>query len=259
MLKNTLFGLLFVLLLLQSCNNSVNTAQLVLPSPKAAIHVYFNLNEGEPYYKVYFRNKMIVDWSLLGIVLHEDVNFANGLAMVSSNSTSVNSEKVMELVGGLSIIEKYNELVVKLKKQDNSQQMLDIRFRAYDDGVAIGYQFEKNDQPALINMEETQLDLAGAEPVWKFLYKTDSVSFKLPLDSLKEYELPASFISSEGLNVTITESFDSIFPPIILKKRTEANPEFTLTPFRKGSKANMPVDQDFCTPWRLILISEIKD
>jgi alpha-glucosidase len=258
MVKKIVFSLLMVLPLLQSCNNPVNTAQLVLPSPNAAIHLYFNLNKGEPYYMVYFKNKMVIDWSLLGVLLKDEINFTSGLQLLNASSISVNSDEVMEMAGELSIRKKFNELVISLSKPSQPQQILNIIFRAFDDGVAISYQFDKNSisDTVFIVLDETQLDLAGNEAEWMVLNKTDSIINEMSVEKEMDFDFPACFISADSLILAVTETRDTDYPLKKIKKRSESNPEFNIPLIHKDGETVIPFFCGTYAPWKFILISE---
>jgi alpha-glucosidase len=257
MVKKFFFCLLIALPLFHSCKNSVNTTQLVLPSPDSRIHVYFNLNNGEPYYLVYFKDRMVVDWSLMGISINDQVKFTEGLSIIDTRSRSVSSGVVLEMAGGVSIQENYNELVICLQKQTLSPIVIEIVLRAYNEGVGISYNFEIN--PADTNffvVDETQIDLTGDDSDWRVIIKTDSISTKLKIATGLDYPLPVAFESADEFTLMISEIGTSGYPVRILEKRSDAAPEFRIkqSPVRYSEVASL--DRKINTPWQFFLIFE---
>jgi len=257
MVKKIFSCLLIALPFFHSCKNSDSTAQLILPSPDSGIHVYFNLNNGEPYYLVYFKDKMVIDWSLLGISLNDQVKLTEGLRIVGTRSQSINSGNVLELAGGVSILENYNELVISLMKQTPPHEMFEIGLRSYNEGVGISYNIEIN--PANTNsfmVEETQIDLAGDASNWMFINITDSISTKLKIKNGADYPLPVAFESTDEFYVSISEITTSGYPERKLEKRSDSDPEFRIksSPFRYSKVASL--EQKVTTPWYFLVIIE---
>ena len=102
-------------------------------SPDSSIKLNFQVSNGVPFYSVKKNNKVIVEESLLGIILKNNLDFSSGLKIDNISSSSHSSQWTPQF-GEQSIIENtYNELSVSLTKDDLKMK---IFFRVFDDGVA---------------------------------------------------------------------------------------------------------------------------
>ena len=53
--------------------------QVVNKSPDSSVELTFKVNDGSPYYSIKKNNKIIVDESLLGLILKNNLDFTNDL------------------------------------------------------------------------------------------------------------------------------------------------------------------------------------
>ncbi len=66
--------------------------QVVNKSPDSSVELTFKVNDGSPYYSIKKNNKIIVDESLLGLMLKNNLDFTNDLKIKSISSSSHSSK-----------------------------------------------------------------------------------------------------------------------------------------------------------------------
>jgi hypothetical protein len=262
MMKRLVVLYLIIVPLFYSCNRPKSNFELVLPSPDSRIHIYFNLDNGEPYYLVYYKNEIIIDWSLLGVTLKDQIKLTEGLFVVENKAHSNSSNDLLIVKGGLPLTDNFNEMTVFFEKKSLAKEPFVIVFRAYNDGIAICYSFPENesaDQVFIIS-EETQFDLYGNDSVWRISesIKPGGDSKYLPEPGIIEnLDLPVNFISAHGLMISISETEVSGYPEMKLRKRTSDSPQYTVQSDELKPSGFITIDSGVKTPWRTIRITEI--
>ncbi|MGJ8643197.1 MAG: glycoside hydrolase family 97 N-terminal domain-containing protein [Luteolibacter sp.] len=134
-------------------------------SPNGETTLNFSLNDkGSPAYSIQHNGKPLILNSRLGLNLKGDVNLKNGFT-VDSTSTNSNDETWKPLTGERSEIrDHYNELTVDLDQGD--KPALQIKFRAYDEGIAFCYIFPEESGSFTITEELTQFRFANDHFCW---------------------------------------------------------------------------------------------
>ena len=156
--------ILFIVIILQSW---VSYAQKIL-SPSGIIDVNFELAEGGvPTYSVGYKNQLVVKPSRLGLELNGQPHLMDGFE-IAKTSTSSFDETWQPVWGEVKDIRNhYNELLVELR-QPETDRYLNIRFRAYDDGIGLRYEFpqQKNLVYFILKEEHTQFVMTGDHTAW---------------------------------------------------------------------------------------------
>lgn len=118
-------------------------------SPNGNIEVKFTVdNTGRPVYEMSYKGRAVVKPSFLGLELAKDKHASAGLNETDlMDGFSIKDEKLSEFdetwqpVWGetKNIRNHYNELAVTL--QQKQRREIIIRFRVYDDGIGLRYEF----------------------------------------------------------------------------------------------------------------------
>jgi glucan 1,4-alpha-glucosidase len=261
-MKRLVVFFLIIVPLFYSCNKPKNNFKLVLPSPDSRIHIYFNLDNGEPYYLVYYKNKIIIDWSLLGVTLKNQIKLSEGLFFVKNKAHSNSSNDLLILKGDLPLTNNFNEMTVFFEKKSLAKEPFAIVLRAYNDGIAICYSFPENESEdkVFIITEETQFDLYGNDSVWRIAEsnKPGGDSTYIPESGIvKKLDLPLNLISADGLMIAISETEVSGYPEMKLRKRSSDTPQYTVQSDELKASEFIAIDHGVKTPWRTIKITEI--
>lgn len=164
-------------------------------SPNGNVSVKFSLDNGRPVYEVSYKKRAVVKPSYLGLELAKTKHASKGMEetslmdgfVVAKTDTSTFDETWKPVWGETATIRNhYNELAVTLNQPATKRNIL-IRFRVYDDGMGLRYEFPQQEELNyfVIKEEHTQFAMAG-----------DHKAFWIPGDyDTQEYETVESKLS----------------------------------------------------------------
>ncbi len=272
-----------ILNLLFSCFSFALTAQKTtsISSPNKAISlkIVSSLN-GNVSYQISYKNKAIIEPSTLGFSLNKPKILLNKFEIISVDSSTFD-ETWKPVWGEVSSIKNnYKELKIKLKDKVKAENLVNIIFRVFDDGVGFRYDFPKESsiKHFIVGDELTQFNLAGNHKTFwipgdydtnEYLYNTTKLS---EIDAIrasdKETDIalkavigantvqtPLMMHTADGIYINIHEAALVNYPAmnLTLDKKT-----FTFTshlvPDAVGNKAYLQAP--FQTPWRTIIVSD---
>ncbi|MDR0830644.1 MAG: glycoside hydrolase family 97 protein [Prevotellaceae bacterium] len=161
----SIFALCSLLFALYSCNGQqVQT----LKSPDGNIEVTFGIKDSKPYYSVLKNGAEIIKPSALGFLLNENDNFCCDFIILGTENDS--KDETWQQVWGeeIDVRNHYNELTIKLQEKGGKKRILNIVFRAFDDGVGFRYVFpeQENLKEFEIADELTEFNLAQDFDIW---------------------------------------------------------------------------------------------
>ncbi|MGB5355193.1 MAG: glycoside hydrolase family 97 protein [Eudoraea sp.] len=275
------FRLLLCVLFLSnlfSCKQEERT--LTVNSPNDFNKIIFNVSEeGRPNYMVSHNNTKVIDTSYMSFEVKDLPAFSGDFKIIGSTTST--SDDIWEMPWGeqLEVRNNYNELIVNLQEQSETNRELTIHFKVYDDGIAFRYEFpeQKNLQELLITDENTEFNLTGNHKVWwmpgdwdnyEHLYnetlfsEIDALSKQNHPDLNATYipenaiNTPATMKTDEGLYLSFHEADLTDYAGMTLKiDNANLNMVSELVGSeRLGGKAK--VQLPFNTPWRTIQIAE---
>lgn len=145
-------------------------------SPDGQVAVKFYLESGRPTYEMSYKNRAVVKPSHLGIELAKDKHASKGMRETSlmdgfeikDTKTSTFDETWKPVWGEVAQVRNhYNELAVTLDQPATKREMI-IRFRVYDEGMGLRYEFPQQDSLVyfVIKDEHTQFAMAGDHTAW---------------------------------------------------------------------------------------------
>lgn len=181
----TIISKIFFLLLFLAVSAGVRAEQLV--SPDGQLRLNFSVNaQGEPVYELYYKDKVVIKPSKLGLELKDAPGLMNGFTLAGVQ-TSTFDETWQPVWGEVKEIRNhYNEMAVTLDQKAQDRHIV-IRFRLFDDGLGFRYEFplQKNLNYFVIKEEHTQFAMAG-----------DHTAFWIPGDyDTQEYDYTESRLS----------------------------------------------------------------
>ncbi len=160
----------------------------VLQSPDQQVNLQFFLGpKGEPTYRLDRKGQAVIQPSSLGFDLKNDeVNLLDGF--VITDSTRTTGDETWAPVWGeeSQIRNHYNELLIGLIQKSTGRK-INIRFRAFNEGVGFRYEFPSQDKLGyfVIQEEKTQFAMTG-----------DHTAFWIPGDyDTQEYDYVESKLS----------------------------------------------------------------
>lgn len=256
-------------------------------SPNGNVSVKFSLDNGRPVYEVSYKKRAVVKPSYLGLELAKTKHASKGMEetslmdgfVVAKTDTSTFDETWKPVWGETATIRNhYNELAVTLN-QPSTKRNIVIRFRVYDDGMGLRYEFPQQEELNyfVIKEEHTQFAMAG-----------DHKAFWIPGDyDTQEYETVESKLSEirglmksaitpnssqttfsptgvqtslqmktdDGLYINIHEAACVNYATMHLNL-DDKNMVFEswLTPDAQGYKGY--IQTPFNTPWRTVIVSD---
>ena len=181
----TFISRFFFLLLFLGVTAGMRAEQLV--SPNGQLRLNFSVNaQGEPVYELYYKDKVVIKPSKLGLELKDDPGLMNGFTLAGVQTSTF--DETWQPVWGeeKEIRNHYNEMAVTLNQQAQDRYII-LRFRLFDDGLGFRYEFplQKNLNYFVIKEEHTQFAMAG-----------DHTAFWIPGDyDTQEYDYTESRLS----------------------------------------------------------------
>lgn len=256
-------------------------------SPNGNVSVKFSLDNGRPVYEMTYKNRAVIKPSYLGLELAKTKHASKGMDetslmdgfVIAKTNTSMFDETWKPVWGETATIRNhYNELAVTLNQPETKRNII-IRFRVYDDGMGLRYEFPQQEELNyfVIKEEHTQFAMAG-----------DHKAFWIPGDyDTQEYETVESKLSEirglmksaitpnssqtpfsptgvqtslqmktdDGLYINIHEAACVNYATMHLNL-DDKNMVFEswLTPDAQGYKGY--IQTPFNTPWRTVIVSD---
>lgn len=256
-------------------------------SPNGNVSVKFSLDNGRPVYEMTYKNRAVIKPSYLGLELAKTKHASKGMDetslmdgfVIAKTNTSTFDETWKPVWGETATIRNhYNELAVTLNQPETKRNII-IRFRVYDDGMGLRYEFPQQEELNyfVIKEEHTQFAMAG-----------DHKAFWIPGDyDTQEYETIESKLSEirglmksaitpnssqtpfsptgvqtslqmktdDGLYINIHEAACVNYATMHLNL-DDKNMVFEswLTPDAQGYKGY--IQTPFNTPWRTVIVSD---
>ena len=138
---------------------------VVLRSPDGQLELKFAVVDGVPEYALDRAGKAVVLPSRLGFELLDRESLDGGFTLTGTAFDSL--DETWEPVWGeeASIRNHYNEVLVTLKQKENVMQ---VRFRLYDDGLGFRYEFPMENALTYFKVKEelTEFAMAGNHTAW---------------------------------------------------------------------------------------------
>ena len=267
----------------------LSVAAQTVSSPNGAISVSFSLADGgRPTYEMTYKGRPVVKPSHLGLELAKDKHATKGFAETSlmdgfteSHSEVSSFDETWKPVWGetATIRNHYNELLVSLS-QDHTGRQMNIRFRVYDDGMGLRYEFPQQDSLVyfIVKEEHTQFAMTGDHTAWWLPGDYDTQEQETQESRLSEIrarfhdavnwsnssvanfsetgvQTSLQMKSQDGLYINIHEAALVNYPAMHLNLDDKHMVfESWLTPDATGNKAYVQVP--FNTPWRTVMVSD---
>ena len=266
-------------------------AAQTVTSPNGNVTLTFSLTEqGQPTYEMSYKGKKVVNPSHLGLALACDKHASKGMNetdlmegfKVKDTQTSTFDETWRPVWGETATIRNhYNEMAVCLN-QPTSDRDMTIRFRVYDYGMGLRYEFPQQNQLNyfVIEEEHTQFAMTGNHTAYWIPgdYDTQEYEYQItPLTGIREViaknresyknnssttvfsdtgvQTSLQLKTADGLYINIHEAACLDYPTMHLNL-DDKNLVFEswLTPDAVGRKGF--IQTPFNTPWRTILVSD---
>ena len=266
-------------------------AAQTVKSPNGNVSVTFSLTEkGQPTYEMSYKGKTVCKPSHLGLELAKDKHASKGMEETNlmdgftetGSKTSTFDETWKPVWGETATIRNhYNEMEVNLN-QASSKRNITIRFRVYDYGMGLRYEFPQQESLNyfVIQEEHTQFAMAGDHTAYWIPgdYDTQEYDYNItPLTGIRPiiaknreaYKSNSSTTvfsdtgvqtslqmkTKDGLYINIHEAACLDYPTMHLNLDEKTLTfESWLTPDAVGRKGF--IQTPFNTPWRTVMVSD---
>ncbi|MFW9601441.1 MAG: glycoside hydrolase family 97 protein [Prevotella sp.] len=263
-------------------------AAQTIKSPDGKLSLTFSLTgTGVPTYSMPYKNKAVIKPSHLGLELAKNKHASKGFNetdlmdgfTVADTKTSSFDETWKPVWGETSTIRNnYNEMAVTLNQASSNRNII-IRFRAYDYGMGLRYEFpqQKDLNYFIIKEEHTQFAMAGDHKAWWLPGDYDTQEYETVTSKLSQIrglmksavtenssqttfsptgvQTALQMKTDDGLYINIHEAACVDYSTMNLNL-DDKNMVFEswLTPDAEGLKGYM---QTPCkSPWRTVMVSD---
>jgi len=272
--------LIAICMVFMFCNEQNRKADLSLSSPSGNIVVELLFSEtGRAGYLVKYKDQQLIQPSYFGFEFKGMDAFSTDLIVNKSSFRSENEIWEMPWGEQRDVVNHYKEMMVQLAESVENGRVVNVYFRAFDDGIGFRYEFPEQEgiEELIILDEKTEFNLPGEHTCWwipgdwdiyEHLYNTTAFSSinaisKRNHSSLAQTYIPENAVntpftmkSSEGMYLSFHEANLTDYAGMTLKVDTNS---FSMQTNLVGSdrlaykvKRKLP----FYTPWRTIQISE---
>lgn len=273
----TNYLLILAIFLFFSCSDK--SGKISQTSPDGNIKVeFFTLKDGIPAYKVFYKEKPVIETSELGFDFKDNQSFYDNSTITGSGKAPFSSEWEMPWGEKRIVDNTFNELKIQLKNK-KSGLLCNVSFHIYNYGLGFRYEFPENEstKELIILDEKTQFKLTGNHTCWwipgdwdiyEHLYNTTPFSMidatsKRGHPALAQTYIPENAVNTpitmktkDGLYLSFHEADLTDYASMTLRIDTT---NLLMTSALVGSditgykvKRTLP----FETPWRTIQISE---
>ena len=167
---------------------SMSSTGQELNSPNSDLTMSFELlTDGTPTYTLHYKNKEVIAQSKLGLELvNEEMSLRNGFKVSKVETNSFDETWTPVWGEQAEIRNHYNELVITLEQPEKDRHII-VRFRLYNEGLGLRYEFPQQDNLVyfVIKEEHTEFAMTG-----------DHTAFWIPGDyDSQEYDYTTSKLS----------------------------------------------------------------
>ena len=256
-------------------------------SPDGNVVLNFSLDNGRPTYKLDYKGKAVVKPSHLGLELAknkhaskglEETDLMDGFTIVKTDTSSF--DETWKPVWGetATIRNNYKELAVTLNQPATKRNIV-IRFRVYNDGMGLRYEFPQQNELNyfIIKEEHTQFAMAGDHKAWWIPGDYDTQEYDYTESRLSEIrglmngaitpnssqttfsptgvQTSLQMKTDDGLYINLHEAACVNYATMHLNLDDKTMTfESWLTPDATGMKGY--IQTPFNTPWRTVIVSD---
>jgi alpha-glucosidase len=247
-----------IICLLSACNK---TKENVLSSPNEKVKINFSLNGGTAYYSVTKDGETILNPSRLGFALNAKPALEGSFEIKNITNSSLDETWQQPWGEEVSVHNHYNEMKIELQEKTGEKRLLNIIFRAFDDGVGFRYEFPEQENLNIfeISDELTEFVLPGDYPGWSFpIYKSEyyeGLYKQSPVSRMDTVPTPLTIERPGGKYLTIHEANLTDYAALNLYPAAGTSTLKTdLTPWSNGIKVY--AETPFVSPWRTVIIAD---
>ena len=230
-------------------------ATVQLASPSGALTVTLGVDRGQAWYQVNRGGEPVIGRSELGLVL-SDGDLKGNFKMGKTVRSTVDETWSQPWGEDALVRNHYNELRTVLQEKSGAKRQLVVVVRAYDDGVALRYEFprQRGLQDFVITDEATQFALPSDAQAWSIPALTpyyEGIYTREPVSRKDSISAPVALEVHDSLYMAIMEANLTDFSTMNLAARGTTL-TVALVPWSNGDKVR--VGDTRVSPWRAIII-----
>lgn len=251
-----------------------------ITSPDENVKLTFKLSSDEtPTYNVSYKNRAIINDSKMGFIIHPNLNLNSDFEIIDVAYNEADTTWQPVWGENSHIRDQHKEMLVSLKQKETNW-LVNIRFKAFNDGVGFRYEFPVQDylRHFSINEEITEFNLTGDHKAFWMPADYDTNEFPTTTSKLSEVaglidekrdeplaakapspnlavQTPLMLKTDDGLYINIHEAALRNYPAMFLNldNKTLAMSAH-LTPDKTGIKGYIQTGS--VSPWRTIVMSD---
>ena len=229
-------------------------------SPDGGTEITFHLHDGMPFYSVKQNGEAILNLSRLGFRLANNDSLCGNFEIIGIK-TDKHDETWQQLWGEETDVRNhYNELYVCLKEESGKQRLLNVVFRAFNDGIGFRYEFPEQENlkdfeiiDELTEFALVENDSAWSIPAYKGLYY-EMLWRKMPASRLDTVTTPVTLEAAGGKYILLHEANLTDYAKMNLYPVKGATLKADLTPWSTGIKVYAKTP--FVSPWRTVALAD---
>ncbi len=173
-------------------------------SPDGSIRVNFELQGSVPTYSVTYQGKPIILPSRLGYDLDRKADLLDGFALLNEERSTFDETWTPVWGENCEIRNHYNELLVCLA-QTAEDRYMNVRFRVYDDGFGLRYEFPQKGKLNyfVVSEERTEFAMTGDHTAWWIPGDYDTQEYNYTRSRLSEISRYLHDAVSQNLSQTL--------------------------------------------------------
>lgn len=249
------FVLLIGSILLLGCKQNK-----ILKSPDAHVQATIQLTNGKLSYQVMKDTEVIVQSSSLGFNLEEQGALTDGFSLLRRSNREVKENWTAVWGPEKENVNHYNETRLELQ-HDATGILMNVVFRAFNDGVAFRYEFPEQDNLGNFTImdELSEFAIVGNPTTWWIMADFDSYEKlfnETPLNEAKWVNTPVTMRTNSGLHIALHEAALTNYSGMTLKLKEKGKKNTyvsELVPWADGTKVKTKAGMQ--TPWRTITIA----
>lgn len=268
----------YIALALLFAGSAKGVCASTVTSPGGKVTLNFDVVEGRPTYDMSFKGKTVIKPSTLGLELIGSTDLMDKFEV--KNVTVTDFDETWQPVWGenKTIRNNYREMLVELAQPPHGRFM-NLRFRVYDDGIGLRYEFPVQQYLDYfpVREEHTQFALTGDHTAWWIAGDYDTQEYDYTESRLSEVrslmkdaicgnasqtqfsptglQTSLQMKTDDGLYINIHEAALINYSCMHLNLDDENMVlESWLTPDAQGVKAYVQTPDH--TPWRTVMVSD---
>ena len=173
-------------------------------SPDGSIRVNFELQGTVPTYSVTYQGKPIILPSRLGYDLDRKADLLDGFTLLNEEQSTFDETWTPVWGENREIRNHYNELLVCLA-QTAEDRYMNVRFRVYDDGFGLRYEFPQKGKLNyfVVSEERTEFAMTGDHTAWWIPGDYDTQEYNYTRSRLSEISRYLHDAVSQNLSQTL--------------------------------------------------------